>query len=840
MDAPVNGSATALHGPNGMYHPVQPTDPYGSQTPHHGGPPPGYHQQPAVPGYQYPAQQTWAPQQQQQQQQKPVIKKNSRAHVVSYSKLVEKLYFLIKCEIRHVTTVEAESRNATRPSQSARIVCKKALNASIAKSQHPSKLNPRILTKILIAYLCANLELSANTLSRVDRNLATIQDAQRVIESRMDKMSKDMELLPQIMDFLKAQHSGRPLSNGIPESHLIPLSQQSSMVSEPTEREADVPEQAPGAHSTGAQHLSKKFPLTKTWFKAAGVESYESYPYELESARGTPRLFGSGWSGDDPVGRVPDANSIYNASYEDSHPVHNKGGLNPNGSLRLDQTTVKRLTDSYMRNMWVIYPIFDAEDLKQRVAIFCSMYSPDDDVKPATPPNMHYSAHSPLEPSTLKRSFSEMQGVEEDRGYSAKPKRPVDYSLNNAIILLVLALGKLCEHEKYIMSEEIGRPDPFPEDNNNSQGSSPPFARPSSTRSSNNSSSPKFPNNLLNTSSHEPYIPATAKNVLKLPGLGYYAEAVSMLGHCIGRRGLDAVHAHILTGLYWGQMGYILQSADCIHMAANSVVELLHTFPVEDITAADAEALKVWNARPQKERDQINLFLIAFWTVQQMEGDILAELERLPSSRLGTYLQVDGKDVRMPADLVGVHRDIHPLFVGSIDVTYIHVHFLSQLTLRKYLNRAHLALYSTENQKEAAISRQRSVTWADLDPDGLWQSVQVWRDRLPENLRWSDTDEPASDILQARLRAKYYGFVYIVSRKILENVALNNEPLRIDSERLKHATLDELQTESMKDVGVGCKRCILAAMASTVAFDNTCDRTKKRARLPNIMGTFTA
>jgi hypothetical protein len=733
---------------------------------------------------------------------------------------------------------------------------RRIFHATIERWQHLSKLPFNIARKRRAQAQIQFAESFANTESRQDKNLAGLQDSVKNFEERLKTWEETQKttqsqndhtnrMVAQILERMNGG-SGEFLAAGTRSDQLPPPSTQ-RVHSENTEEDTAVTEQAPGAHSTGAQHLSKKFPLTKAWFKAAGVENYETYPYEKEQRRGTLRIYGSGWSGDDTAGLGPDANLLYNASFADSQPPRfNKGGLNPNGTLRLDQATVKRLHDNYMQKMWIIYPIFNAEELKARIVTFCATYSPLDEPKPETPPNMHYAAHSPHGSNSLKRSFSEMEGpIPEDKGFSAGPKRPIDYSLNNAIILLVLALGKLCEHEDYIMADEIEKPNPFSEESM-SQGSSPNF-RPSSTRSTNSSASPKFPNNIMNSNPYHEHIPANAKNVFKIPGLAYYAEAASMLGHCVGRRDIESVQAYILAGLYWGQVGHTLTSSNWVHSAAITAVELLQTFPLEDITISPNATTQAgkdawWNAirerRSDKERDDIGLFLIAFWTVHQMEGDIAAEWERLPTSSIGSHTQIGRWDVAMPQGLVGVYGDSLPLFTGFIDTRNQLNHFCSQLKLRLYLNRAHLALYGTDEQKQASINERR-LTWADLRPDDLWESVKAWRLTLPPGLFWVDGDEPPSDILQARLRAKYYGFVYIIGRKVLEGVAASSGPLDIDVEALRYATLGELEG-TMQEVGVGCKRCILAAMDSTIAFDNTCDGTRKRAILPNIMGTFTA
>jgi hypothetical protein len=55
----------------------------------------------------------------------------------------------------------------------------------------------------------------------------------------------------------------------------------------------------------------------------------------------------------------------------------NLGGLNTDKPLRIDCTTVKRLFDvvSYMKKIWVMYPIFAHERIKEQAEIFMDRYS---------------------------------------------------------------------------------------------------------------------------------------------------------------------------------------------------------------------------------------------------------------------------------------------------------------------------------------------------------------------------------------------------------------------------------------------------------------------------------
>src|SRR5690606_8689387 len=87
----------------------------------------------------------------------------------------------------------------------------------------------------------------------------------------------------------------------------------------------------------------------------------------------------------------------------------------------------------------------------------------------------------------------------------------------------------------------------------------------------------------------------------------------------------------------------------------------------------------------------------------------------------------------------------------------IFLYYLSQIALRKLLNRVHTELYKQRNRP---IPVTRSLTIArELD-----YQLELWKSHLPEPLRWDESDPPSSDINAARLRAKYFGARYIIHR----------------------------------------------------------------------------
>lgn len=115
--------------------------------------------------------------------------------------------------------------------------------------------------------------------------------------------------------------------------------------------------------------------------------------------------------------------------------------------------------------------------------------------------------------------------------------------------------------------------------------------------------------------------------------------------------------------------------------------------------------------------------------------------------------------------------------------------------------------------------------------------LKAWRDTLPPHLAWSDAEAPSTNINVARLRAKYYGGLYIVLRT----------SLRFAFDKLQQDPHKKLDKEIMDHV----HECIESAIRSTIAFDRVGApedskyfdfQSQRRGRLilTNIFGTLHA
>ena len=144
--------------------------------------------------------------------------------------------------------------------------------------------------------------------------------------------------------------------------------------------------------------------------------------------------------------------------------------------------------------------------------------------------------------------------------------------------------------------------------------------------------------------------------------------------------------------------------------------------------------------------------------------------------------------------------------------------------------------------------------------------INEWRARLPEQLQWDDHQPPADNINDARLRGKFYGAQYIIHRPFL-HAALDydfdapdihsppgDNPIGLQNHVPLHsasasasasapapapamgppAPIGDPLRRREETIGLA-KRCIQAAMQSTVAFDGVLDH--RRMVVTNIMGT---
>jgi hypothetical protein len=193
--------------------------------------------------------------------------------------------------------------------------------------------------------------------------------------------------------------------------------------------------------------------------------------------------------------------------------------------------------------------------------------------------------------------------------------------------------------------------------------------------------------------------------------------------------------------------------------------------------------------------------------------------------------------------------------------------YSSQIWLRVILNEAHNALYGVNGRLSFDTSNIKEVTEHASSHIDLLES---WRRVLPPQLAWKDEDPPSTDLNIARVRAKYYGALYMMLRPCLRiathtiefppNAASatyssqHNSPAStrdyVSSPTNRNVQMVELSEPQRKIIEVACQ-CIDNAIRSTIAFDRVGappdsaykDYQSTRTRrlvLTNIFGTLHA
>ena len=161
-------------------------------------------------------------------------------------------------------------------------------------------------------------------------------------------------------------------------------------------------------------------------------------------------------------------------------------------------------------------------------------------------------------------------------------------TIHSALVLLVLALGKICLHRDPIPDVVRDTPDaPTPNSPliRNGFPASPLQGSPPGVVSQSQSSGLPSPREIeRGMSSRRPSIqglaPATRgiqmkRNMDVIPGLEYFALATDIIGSHVAGHNLKHVYVFILAGLYHGQLGRIIESWSYINLASTRLHAIL-------------------------------------------------------------------------------------------------------------------------------------------------------------------------------------------------------------------------------------------------------------------------
>ncbi|KAL3424024.1 hypothetical protein PVAG01_03305 [Phlyctema vagabunda] len=637
------------------------------------------------------------------------------------------------------------------------------------------------------------------------------------------------------------------------------------------------PPAMPINHTTGAARLLLVGPIhemtrTVKIFKGNNTRT-DTFPLLYEEKRGLLRLYGRGEGLDLARGYDNDPMTDHNVEQTPSD-VHSEasspateewgqvGGLTPpndvsvargeinaNGMPDFRRETVIELVDVYMTSLNRMHPLITERSKNYLVNSFLKSIA-------ASQPQhrqLHVVNHQGSTPdspgSKRKRSRDGSQEYAEPSYFyrdTLKPGHP-PRTISTAMVLAMLALGAICKHKEKIRDVCLDREDAARRNSpllkNGSHPMSPLQGSPTMSVQSPDLPSPQ---DAGGDRLHPPHSRRTSmdgvtsagvggisgnrpKNLDLIPGLQYFAMATDIIGNQLSGNTLQHVHTNILASLYHGQLGRVIESWGflCNASRALRVIIRKRLGRWEKLMAKD-----LGEREPVPAKDNPDLF--AFWTLLQLESDILAEL---PLEQTG-ILRYEAK-VPWP-NMVQAEKDGFSRFVLDS--------YSAQLFLRKHLNQLHTMFYSPESDTIPDPQIHRNQIPKNIDI--MAETLEGWRNTVPEPFRWREGDPPSDNILVARLRAKYYGARVITYRyfvlKILENSAemSSHQGEKITQEFRSEVEVPDINKNATNMSQISAtvlnyaKNCIEALIESTVAFDRAVDDiTKDRLIVTNIWGT---
>jgi hypothetical protein len=330
-------------------------------------------------------------------------------------------------------------------------------------------------------------------------------------------------------------------------------------------------------HTTPAHKLLEDWPAMQNWWRGSPFlqklknqnRPLSDYPMQLEQERGLLRPWGYGEGLDlndgaqgpgspessnesdvsspapgkeglwgHPPPDKPSPRPMNGCLPEEDHP----GGLGADGRPDFRVATMDALLESYERNMHNLHPFLNRSKIQKMFREFKDQYSPD-----ARPSNtMSPAAHHVSVGMKRKRSSSAF-------GEPYQPKGAIERSLRNAIVLLILALGKVCSYKER-------KPLPSPKSDRN----------PHATRGA-WGPGPGTLNGSFGSDTSED----RERNIDIMPGMAYYSYATDILGNHHGGLTIAHAQAFILAALYISQFARVLESWSWINSACRITIVLL-------------------------------------------------------------------------------------------------------------------------------------------------------------------------------------------------------------------------------------------------------------------------
>ncbi|MBE3043316.1 hypothetical protein IMZ48_12245 [Candidatus Bathyarchaeota archaeon] len=348
----------------------------------------------------------------------------------------------------------------------------------------------------------------------------------------------------------------------------------------------------PTNHTTGAGHLLN-WPCINDMLREAldkeDIRHLSEFPIQIEERRGTLRVYGRGegreerdpravhGSAEIPDDLYPDLNSPtpgdssgYIGGFSPGSVNDNATSsprpapLNQSGIPDFSEKTIMNLLRSFQDNILNMHPIILPRTLRQMVEKFLeSIPKPTKAFNPAStasfvPQSPQASAFETAGTKRKRSPGAEMPDTPQFQHRIGRPTR----TINNAVVLAMLALGKVCL-KRDVVPDVVHDDDRVGNDSPNSPNASSPECPPSAP----------YPSTMMSPKTSERsgrgrrpsvqgngIVPQTRRNYDVIPGLEYFAIATDIIGNQIGGNSLNHVYASIFAGLYHGQLGRVIES----------------------------------------------------------------------------------------------------------------------------------------------------------------------------------------------------------------------------------------------------------------------------------------
>lgn len=351
--------------------------------------------------------------------------------------------------------------------------------------------------------------------------------------------------------------------------------------------------------------------ITKHHVERAGIYHVGEFPISPEQNRGPLIVYGRGEDShpsrhrdivdhgqldmaddsSDMASPSPAADWGHLGDLSPGDQVDYRGGvLGIDGNPDFSEHKVRQYVESFKENILNMHPIVQPKTLDDWVQQFLDslpkVHMKSHKHHPAKPGFAFASGcHTPTDCTGMKRKRS--PGPDGFDGpwtpSTVRAGRP-ERSIHNALVLTVLALGKVCLHRDNV-PDALHHGDPLPQGspmNRNGFPPSPMQASPPSHSSRSHSSSfasPREPERGAQSRRSSIHCPggvragySLKKNYEVIPGLEYFAFATDILGNHTGAyKNMKNVYADIFAGLYQGQLARPIESFAFIHQASHKL-----------------------------------------------------------------------------------------------------------------------------------------------------------------------------------------------------------------------------------------------------------------------------